>query len=70
MKKLRKLYERTMSNCQFYEREGKQAHLLNEIGVLRGIAYCMEAFGEPPFQDPEFLRLISLQENFKKNSST
>ena len=37
-----RLYDRTMRNCIFYKAEGKEKCLLNEIGVLRGIAYCME----------------------------
>lgn len=37
------IFERTLNNCEFYKDEGKEAHLLNEIGVLRGIAYCIEA---------------------------
>lgn len=41
--KLLYLYNRTMKNCRFYMENGKEDHLLNEIGVLRGIAYCMEA---------------------------
>ena len=41
--KLIRLYSRTYNNCIFYKNEGKMASLMNEIGVLRGIAYCIEA---------------------------
>ena len=42
---LLQLFDRTMTNCLFYENEGKTNCLLNEIGVLRGIAYTLEAVG-------------------------
>jgi len=38
-------YERTLKNCEFYEKEEDYAHLLNEIGVLRGAAYGLEENG-------------------------
>lgn len=47
--KLMKLYERTLNNCYFYEKEKDVAHLLNEIGCLRGIAYSLEEAGINPF---------------------
>ena len=37
------IYERTYRNCAFYRNEGNETALLNEIGVLRGIVYCLEA---------------------------
>ncbi|MBO5967292.1 MAG: hypothetical protein J6S14_02205 [Clostridia bacterium] len=37
------LYNRTYDNCVFFKDKGNDAALLNEIGVLRGIVYCMEA---------------------------
>ena len=40
--KLQALYNRTLKNCYYYESMGNKAALLNEIGVLRGIAYCIE----------------------------
>lgn len=58
--KIKELYERTLNNCKFYERENDSKHLLNEIGVLRGIAYAMEAVGECPHNE-EFLHYIEKQ---------
>lgn len=40
--KLFKIYNRTYRNCVFYKEEHNEPALLNEIGVLRGIAYCIE----------------------------
>lgn len=37
------MYNRTYSNCKFYLEQGSNKHLLNEIGTLRGIAYCIES---------------------------
>ena len=70
-KKLLDLYKRTLNNCQFYENEKKPLKLLNEIGVLRGIAYCMtDAAGmklELMTQTYEvFLHFIEIQEELKK----
>lgn len=41
--KLLQLYSRTYRNCQFYAEHSENEKLLNEIGVLRGIAYSIEA---------------------------
>lgn len=46
--KIMEIYERTMKNCFFYQERGFKDALLNEIGVLRGIMYCMEAEGLYP----------------------
>ena len=40
---LLELFDRTTKNCEFYEQEQDNAALLNEIGVLRGIMYCIES---------------------------
>lgn len=66
---LLELYDRTQKNCQFYEQQENAPALLNEIGVLRGIMYCIEsAVGEENavgtigrIRHSEFLRLIQLQ---------
>lgn len=42
---LKAIYQRILRNCVFYETEGKEKELLNEIGALRGAAYCLEAVG-------------------------
>lgn len=45
------LLEDTLSNCKYYEKENKIQHLLNEIGVLRGLAYALEIIGVCPHTD-------------------
>lgn len=35
------IYNRTYNNCKFYFEKGDNRRLLNEIGVLRGIVYCI-----------------------------
>lgn len=61
---LRGIFERTKRNCLYYERNGERMSLMNEIGVLRGVAYCMEQASICP-HDEEFLRLIALQQEMK-----
>lgn len=36
------IYNRTYRNCRFYQDKGDEKALLNEIGVLRGIMYCID----------------------------
>ena len=62
---LQEIFERTKRNCLFYEKERKHASLMNEIGCLRGIVYCLEAVGVCPHHDEEFLRLIGVQQKIK-----
>ena len=58
----REVYNRTMNNCKFYEKENQALKLLNEIGVLRGISYCLENEGDTSFyNDNDFLHFIDLQ---------
>ena len=60
------LYDRTMKNCLSYEKDGNTAALLNEIGCLRGRAYCMEyAMIYKHYTDSQFIRLIELQQALK-----
>ncbi len=58
-------FDRTMNNCRFYEREGRNTDLLNEVGVLRGLAYALEEVGICPHSD-EFLHYIDVQNELKK----
>ena len=44
-KKVKEIFERTLNNCIFYENQGNGKRLLNEIGVLRGVAYVMDEMG-------------------------
>lgn len=60
------LYNRTKNNCLYYEKKGEEMGLLNEIGCLRGIAYCLEEVGVSPLADAEFRRLIEIQQKFKE----
>lgn len=62
---LNELFERTLKNCAFYEKEGKTISLANEIGVLRGIGYCMELEGECPHTE-EFMHFIEIQQKLKE----
>ena len=62
---MKEIFERTMKNCRFYEKSGDAASLLNEIGCLRGVAYCLEAEGCCPHSE-EFLHFIELQQELKK----
>ena len=59
-----KLFDRTFNNCLWYKGRDEEYSLANEIGVLRGIAYCMEVVGLCPHTD-EFLRMIDIQEELK-----
>jgi hypothetical protein len=59
------LLERTLTNCRFYEKEKDTKHLLNEIGVLRGIAYVLELTGQCPHTE-EFLHFIEIQNKLTK----
>ena len=55
-------YERTLKNCEFYEREGKTVCLNNEIGVLRGLMYSMETIlGYIPMNDDRTNHFIEVQ---------
>ena len=62
IEKLDAIYERTMRNCHFYKDEGKNRHLLNEIGVLRGISYCLDEVMHGNFAyDDDFIKMIGKQ---------
>lgn len=57
------IYNRTYENCKFYFEQGKEKHLLNEIGALRGIVYCIGAtIGEDNINNvidfPAFIEMI------------
>jgi len=58
--KLLEIFNRTMQNCEFYEAEKQDTKLLNEIGCLRGIAYCLESVGICPHSE-KFLYYINIQ---------
>lgn len=58
--KIMDIFNRTISNCEFYEKEKQHTKLLNEIGCLRGIAYCLEAVGICPHSD-KFIYYINIQ---------
>ena len=53
-------FYQTMKNCFFYEHKGDKTHLLNEIGVLRGLAYAMEAVDCCPHND-DFFHFVHIQ---------
>jgi hypothetical protein len=60
------IYERTKRNCLFYENSNQEKHLLNEIGCLRGVAYCLEEAGVCVHEDQDFLHMIAVAEKLKK----
>lgn len=60
------IYNRTYNNCKFYYEQGNSKRLLNEIGVLRGIVYCIgAAIGENNINNvidfPAFTEMIKKQ---------
>ena len=59
------LFDRTYRNCQFYLRQGDEYSLANEIGVLRGIVYCMDEIGEEPENIKQFNEMIDKQQELK-----
>lgn len=63
-KEIIQLFERTINNCLYYEENNKTVSLANEIGVLRGIAYTMEAVSLCPHTDL-FLHYINVQQKLK-----
>ncbi len=61
------VYERTLKNCAFYESEGMERKLLNEIGVLRGVAYCLGDTGNFDAVDARFVNALETADRlFKK----
>ena len=67
---LKELYNRTMNNCDFYKSENNAAALLNEIGVLRGIGYCMDAIGITVEDTPRFAGMIIEQNKLRETLKT
>ena len=59
------LFDRTYRNCQFYLSQGNEYSLANEIGVLRGIVYCMDEIGEEPENLRQFNEMIDKQQELK-----
>lgn len=61
-------YNNTLKNCKFYEEQGNKNALLNEIGVLRGIFYCMEIAGIKGLNTlvKDFNYYIDIQNGLKK----
>lgn len=59
------VYNRTMNNCKTHIQYDNTASLLNEIGVLRGVAYCMEIVGIPYPNFTEFQEMIDIQQKLK-----
>ena len=56
-------FNRTMNNCRFYEQEGNELSLLNEIGVLRGLAYALDAFSSKDcYHSDDFIHFINRQQ--------
>lgn len=66
-KDILQLIKRTENNIDFYIKENKNMHLLNEIGVLRGLIYAYEEITKKQycFNDWE-LKIIQLQETLRE----
>lgn len=43
--KLLRVYSRIYTNCLYYKEIAAVKRLNNEIGALRGVAYCLDAIG-------------------------
>ena len=59
--KVGEFYDSTLANCSMYEKAGMQGLLLNEIGALRGIAYCMELVTEL-YETEKFQHFMDIQD--------
>ena len=58
--KLMSLYNRTLNNCKYYEKQKDTFSLISEIGCLRGIAYCIEESGTDPLSLPDLMHFIKI----------
>lgn len=58
--KIYELYVRTLRNCYHYKEKKQYKRLLNEIGVLRGLAMALEV-NNVNIRNREFDSYISLQ---------
>lgn len=62
MSDLEPIYKQILRNCYFYESEGDEKKLLNEIGALRGVAYCIESTSKDiKHAEGNFLHFIQIQ---------
>lgn len=65
------VYERTKNNIRFYQREGDEKLLLNEIGCLRGVVYSLGILlGCEDYvpEDKELLYFIDIQNKLLEES--
>lgn len=62
---IKEIYFRTWKNCKFYEEQGDTLSLLNEIGVLRGVSYALDAIN-CNMVDQDLIRWCKLQEELKE----
>ena len=68
--KMLNLYNRTLKNCEYYNykdtyKSKSDISLTNEIGVLRGIAYCLELHGFDIAELPDFKLWMDIQQIMK-----
>lgn len=54
------LFTKTDKNCRFYKAEGKELHLNNELGVLRGISDCSWAIKEKASDTENLLDILKV----------
>ena len=74
IKKMIDLYNRTLKNCEYYYyrdtyKSKSDISLANEIGVLRGIAYCLELQGFNITELTDLKQWVDIQQIMKENES-
>ena len=74
MSKMLDLYNRTLKNCEYYNykdmyKKKADISLANEIGALRGIAYCLELQGFDITELTDFKKWVDIQQIMKENES-
>lgn len=63
--KMIELLGSTYYNCLYYKENNKEYSLANEIGVLRGIAYCLSEIAGICPHNEDFLEMIEIQQELK-----
>lgn len=67
--KMIELFNRTYSNCLYYKERNKEYSLVNEIGVLREIAYCLSDVAGICPHNEEFMEMIDIQQQLKEKDN-
>ena len=67
--KMIELFNRTYGNCLYYKERSKEYSLANEIGVLRGIAYCLSDIAGICPHNGDFMEMIGIQQLLKEKDN-